>query len=266
MSPSMNKRELTVSNLNACWDSCLELFGGLSDEQFAVRSLCPDWDVKGVVAHLTSVEQALSGWVPTADNQQPPFEEIGGYYAAAVALAPAALVDKMREVLGARREQLASATDELFEVECMSPVGMANYGRFMAIREFDFWMHERDCRTPLGMPTDNGGPAAEMALNEVHLSIGFIVGKRIGMSEGTSIHFEIRGACERDIYVEVTDRAREVATLDDPTVTLRCDSMAFMDQACGRVDPAEPIDAGLISWSGDDELGRHAATHLRFTM
>lgn len=262
----MNQRELTVSNLNACWDSCLDLFGGLTDEQFAVRSLCPDWDVKGVVAHLTGVEQGLSGWVPSADNLMPPFEQMPANVEAAMALEPQALVAKLREVLAERREQLAAATDELFEAESGSPVGQTTYGRFMAIREFDFWMHERDCRTPLGMPTDNGGPAAEMALNEVHLSIGFIVGKRIGLSEGTSIHFEIRGACERDIYVEVTDRAREVNSLDSPTVTLHCDSMAFMDQACGRIDPQEPIDAGLIRWSGDEELGRQAATHLRFTM
>lgn len=262
----MNRRELTVSNLNACWDSCLELFSGLTDEQFAVRSLCPDWDVKGVAAHLTGVEQALSGWLPSADNQMPPFELMPANIEAANALEPKALVAKMAEVLDERREQLASATDELFAAESGTPVGPSTYGRFMAIREFDFWMHERDCRTPLGLPTNNGGPAAEMALDEVHLSIGFIVGKRIGMSEGTSIHFEISGACERDIYVEVTDRAREVDALADPTVTLRCDSMAFMDQACGRVDPAEPIAAGLITWSGNDELGRHAASHLRFTM
>ena len=148
----------------------------------------------------------------------------------------------------------------------ITPVGPATYGRFMAIREFDFWMHERDCRIPVGMETDNGGPTAEMALNEVHLSIGYIAGKKIGLTEGQSIHFDITGAVNRDIYVAVEGRATEKEALSNPTVTLHCDSMAFMNQACGRIDPEVPIADGQISWSGDQALGAHAARNMRFTM
>jgi hypothetical protein len=71
----------------------------------------------------------------------------------------------------------------------------------MAVREFDFWMHERDCRAPLSLPIDNGGAAAEMALNEVHLSIGYIAGKKVGLADGQSIRFAITGGVKRDIYV-----------------------------------------------------------------
>ena len=105
-----------------------------------------------------------------------------------------------------------------------------------------------------------------MALNEVHLSIGYIVGKKIGLTEGQSIHFDITGAVDRDIYVVVDGRATETDALDHPTLTLHCDSMAFMNQACGRIDPEIPIAGGQISWSGDEELGAHAARNLRFTM
>ena len=42
--------------------------------------------------------------------------------------------------------------------------------------------------------------------------------------------------------------------------------MAFMNQACGRIDPEIPIANGEISWSGDEELGARAARNLRFTM
>ena len=181
-------------------------------------------------------------------------------------MAPAQLVPHMRSTFDTRLANLAEATDENFATPSVTPVGPATYGRFMAVREFDFWMHERDCRAPLDMPTDNGGPAAEMALNEVHLSIGYIAGKKIGMEEGTSIRFDITGAVERDIYVAVDGRAAEVDHIAEPTVTLHCDSMAFMNQACGRIDPEIPIAAGDISWSGDDALGAHAARNLRFTM
>ena len=33
-----------------------------SAEQLAVQSLCPDWDVRGVVAHTIGVEAVLDGW------------------------------------------------------------------------------------------------------------------------------------------------------------------------------------------------------------
>lgn len=75
-----------------------------------------------------------------------------------------------------RLANLAETNDEIFASPSVTPVGPATYERFMAVREFDFWMHERDCRTPLGMPTDNGGAPAEMALTEVQLSIGYIAG------------------------------------------------------------------------------------------
>ena len=42
--------------------------------------------------------------------------------------------------------------------------------------------------------------------------------------------------------------------------------MAFMNQACGRVDPEVPIADAEITWSGDDALGARAARNLRFTM
>ena len=172
----------------------------------------------------------------------------------------------MQSTFDIRRENLSETTEDDFANPSITPVGPATYGRFMAVREFDFWMHERDCRTPLGINTDNGGPEAEMALNEVHLSIGYIAGKKIGLTEGQSIHFDITGSVERDIYVRVEGRAVECEPIDAPTTTLHCDSMAFMNQACGRVDPEVPIREGVISWSGDVELGAHAARNLRFTM
>ena len=103
-------------------------------------------------------------------------------------------------------------------------------------------------------------------MTEVHLSVGYIAGKKVGLADGASMHFEITGAIERDIYVAVDGRAGEVDHVENPTVTLHCDSMAFMDLTCGRIDPEVPIAAGLVSWSGDEQIGAHAARNLRFTM
>ena len=262
----MSQPQLIIDNLKACWASCKAFYGSLSGDQWQVQSHCPEWTVHGVLAHQVSVEQALSGWLPESVETPPPFGDIAGYVSAAMAMSGPELTALAAEVWDGRAAQLEALDDEIFDRGSITPVGPGTYGRFMAIREFDHWMHERDCRTPLGMPTDNGGPAAEMALNEVHLSIGYIAGKKVGLPDGASMHFDITGAVERDIYVQVEGRAREVDHVENPTVTLHCDSMAFMDLSCGRIDPEGPISAGLVTWSGDAELGAHAARSLRFTM
>ena len=262
----MSERNLIVSNLDACWSSVVEFLQGADGSDWQTQSLCPEWTVKGVAAHLVSVEQVLSGWMPTTADTPPPFEKVADYFAAAMTMPEDELVAHMQATFDVRRQNLAETSDEDFALPSVTPVGPATYGRFMAVREFDFWMHERDCRTPLHAHTDNGGPPAEMALNEVHLSIGYIAGKKIGLSQGQSIHFDITGSVERDIYVQVDERATERDFIDQPTVTLHCDSMAFMNQACGLIDPEIPIKEGTISWSGDQELGAHAARNLRFTM
>lgn len=262
----MSERDLIVSNLDVCWDSVVEFLSKLESSQWQTQSLCPEWTIRGVAAHMVSVEQALSNWLPSGLDTPPPFEKVGGYFEAAMQMPEAELVAHMQSTFDIRRENLSETTEADFANPSVTPVGPATYGRFMAVREFDFWMHERDCRTPLGIDTDNGGPEAEMALNEVHLSIGYIAGKKIGLTEGQSIHFDITGSVERDIYVRVEGRAVECEPIDAPTTTLHCDSMAFMNQACGRVDPEVPIREGAISWSGEAELGAHAARNLRFTM
>ncbi|HAN07177.1 MAG TPA: hypothetical protein DCP89_01635 [Acidimicrobiaceae bacterium] len=262
----MSDRELITSNLDKCWSSAINFFESLTEEHWQVQSLCSEWSIKDVASHLFSVEQALTDWIPTGLKVPPPFELVSGYFAAALQMETSTLVNEFRQTLNRRRDNLANMTDTEFSTPTMTPVGPGTYDRFMAVREFDFWMHTRDCAAPLNIATDNSGPTAEMALNEVRLSIGYIVGKKIGLKQNQTIHFNIYGAVERDIFVAFEDRAVEVPHIENPTVVLHCDSMAFMNQACGRVNPEIPIEQGLIHWVGDEILGNHAARNLKFTM
>ena len=157
-------------------------------------------------------------------------------------------------------------TDDQFAHRSMTPVGEGSYHRFMQIRVFDFWVHQRDMTIPLGRSSNDGGPSAEMAVDEVESSIGYIVGKKIGVPDGASVTFRLTGPVERDIHVVVDGRASRVDELEDPSVLVTADSTAFVMLACGRVDPVERLDAGRITWSGDAELGERAASNLRFTM
>jgi len=262
----MTDRRTTLSALTRCYDDLEALITDLGHEEWATPSLCPDWTVQGVVTHLAGVEDLLTGWLPAAADEPPPFQKMGSFVAAVADLSGPELAERTREILARRSEDLAGLTDDDMARPGMTPVGPGTYGRFMNVRVFDFWVHQRDITLPLGRPTDDSGSAAEIALDEVHQSMGYIVGKKIGLPDGMSIRFDLDGGISRQIAVAVEGRAGLVDTLDAPSVTVQADTTTFIMLACGRIDPQAQIDAGRISWTGNDEWGDQAARNLRFTM
>lgn len=259
-------REKTTENLIASYDAITALMADLAEDDWAIQSLCPDWDVRGVIVHLASVEDALRGWKPTDEDATPPFDRAATFTQAALDWSTPDLVDRANAIFAARKEDLSKMSDQDFAQEQQTPVGPGTYHRFMDIRVFDFWVHERDITTPLGRSTDDTTPAAERALEEVAMSASYIVGKKVGLPDGQSVTFDITGPIKRQIHVAVDGRASIVDSLSDASVTVSADSLTFVQLACGRIDPQGPIDDGRISWSGDDELGRLVAGNLRFTM
>jgi uncharacterized protein (TIGR03083 family) len=262
----MSSRTQTTNNLTTCYDDLEALIDDLSPDEWDVQSLCPDWTVRGVVEHLAGVEYALLDWLPTPEDDKPPFERVGEFAAQIKDRSNEELVAEVKRILAARRAALADMTDEQFAQASMTPVGPGTYHRFMDVRVFDFWVHQRDMTAPLGRPSDDGGPAAETAVDEVHGSIGYIVGKKIGLPDGMSLAVHLTGPVERDIFAKVDGRAAKVDSLDDPSVEVTTDSLTFVQLACGRIDPQGPIDAGAITWSGDGEWGEKTARNLAFTM
>ncbi|WP_231639529.1 maleylpyruvate isomerase family mycothiol-dependent enzyme [Mycobacterium sp. Marseille-P9652] len=251
--------------LEACYSSMEALCADLSDDEWRAQSLCPDWTVRDVVNHVTSIEAVMAGWLPEDDQTPPPFEKAAEFLRDADVDGPA-YVEVVRAVYDRRRADLEALTDADLQRPCWTPVGKGTYGRFLHIRVFDFWVHERDITTPLGRKTDDTGVAAEIALAEVEGSLGYIVGKKVGLPDGKSITFHLTGPIARELHVAVDDRAKKVDHLDNPDVTLSADSTTFIQLACGRIDPQAQIDSGAVSWKGDDELGDRAARSLRFTM
>lgn len=255
-----------VSNLHACWASLEPLLVSLDDDQWAVRSLCPDWTVQGVVTHLAAVEHVLAGWRPTGQDTPLPFDGIVAFGTDASAWTPAVLLDRFQQLMATRLAEITEMSDEEWTVGSPTPVGPGTYGRFMEIRVFDFWVHEQDIRVPLGLAGGAAGPAAEMAIDEIQASMGYIAGKRVGLEDGRSLRFELTGPVARTIDVRTDGRARVVDDLTDPDATITTDSTTFALLACGRIDPQDPVDDGRITWTGDAELGDRAARNLRFTM
>jgi uncharacterized protein (TIGR03083 family) len=256
----------TRSSLEQCYDAIESLSAQLDPAQWQVQSLCPDWSARGVVHHLAMMERVMTGWVPGSADEVPDFGRAAPFEQEMAGLDDQSFASRVAEIFAARRGDLAALTEADIARASWTPVGVKTFGRFLEIRVFDFWVHERDIATPLGWKTDDAGPAAEIALGEVAGSLGYIVGKRIGLPDGTSIVFHLTGPIVRDLSVVVDGRARVTDHLEHPDVELTTDSVTFVQLACGRLDPQAPIDAGLVSWTGNAELGDRAARNLRFTM
>ena len=254
------------SALTGSYTAIEDLCAGLSDADWQTQSLCPDWTVRGVVDHLASVEAAMVGWLPQDTTTPAPFAKAGEFLAETAGLHGADYLDRVRTVFAHRRADLAGLTAADFDRPSWMPVGPGTYGRFLTIRVFDFWVHERDITTPLGLATDDTGPRAEMALAEVEGSLGYIIGKKVGLEDGRSLAIHLTGPLVHRYDIAVDGRARRVEQLEHPDAELHSDSTTFVQLACGRVDPQTRIDAGAISWTGDAELGERAARNLRFTM
>jgi uncharacterized protein (TIGR03083 family) len=254
------------TSLEQCYDAIEGLAGRMDAGQWRAQSLCPDWDMRGVVTHLGMMERVLAGWLPASADDVPPLDRVAPYHEEMAALDDAAFAARIGEIFALRRADLAGLTEADLARPSWTPIGPRSYGGFMEMRIFDFWVHERDIATPLGWPGDDGGTRAEIALGQVEASIGYIVGKKIGLPDGAGIVFHLTGPVTRDLSVRVDGRARAVERIEHPDVELTTDTVTFVQLAAGRIDPQRQIDSGRVTWTGDPELGDRAARNLAFTI
>lgn len=254
------------TSLEQCYDAIETMIGRMDAAQWHAQSLCPDWDMHGVVTHLGMMERVMTGWLPQSADDVPPLDRIDPYHQEMAGLDHAAFEGRIGAIFARRRADLAGLNEDDLARPSWTPVGPRSYGGFLEMRIFDFWVHERDIATPLGWPTDDGGSRAEIALGQVESSIGYIVGKKIGLPDGASIVFHLTGPVKRDLPVLVDGRARAVEHVEHPDVELTTDTVTFVQLAAGRIDPQDQIDAGRVTWVGNAELGDRAARNLRFTI
>jgi uncharacterized protein (TIGR03083 family) len=253
-------------SLEQCYDAIESVCARLNSAQWRTQSLCPDWTARDVVSHLGMMERVMTGWLPASADDKAPLLRFGPYLDQVAALDDQAFARQIKVIFAHRRGDLSTLTEADLERPSWTPVGLRTYGGFLKIRIFDFWVHERDITTPLGWPTDDGGPRGRIALDQVEGSIGYIVGKKVGLPDGASIVFHLTSPITRDISVIVDGRAKQVDHIDSPTVELTTDSTTFIQLAAGRIDPQRQLDTGRVRLSGDRELGDRAARNLRFTI
>lgn len=267
-----------LAGLFGSWDDIDALLSTLSDEQWQAPTPLPGWTVHDVAAHIIGAESVLQGVpTPTADCDVSALphvhNEVGVRNECWVRHLrpepPGAILDRFRAVTGERRRVLAQMTDRDWNAETTTPAGPDTYGRFMRVRTFDCWMHEQDIREALGVWAADevlARPAASQTLEEVTSGLGYIVGKLGGAPDGSRIAFELTGPLQRTLRVAVNGRARVVDNFDgaSPTATIQLDGVLFTRLIGGRTTAEQNQNA--IELSGDTEVARRIAEHLKFVM
>ena len=104
------------------------------------------------------------------------------------------MVDRWAEVTSGRLAALDAMSQAEFDAPSWTPVGSdETYGRFMRIRHFDCFMHEHDIRFALGLPARTDGADQASCLDEVATGLGYIVGRRAAMPDGSRVVIELTG-------------------------------------------------------------------------
>jgi uncharacterized protein (TIGR03083 family) len=258
------------------WDSLLSLGEDLAEEDWLLPTPCPGWSVAGQYAHMIGTESMLLGRPnPEVDPGKPEhvLNDIGGFNEVWVAALGGRsrkdVLAEFAEVTQARRSALSAMTEDDFAAPSWTPVGKAEYRRFMQIRVFDCWVHEQDIRDAVARPGHETGPAADQSLDEIVRALGFVLGKKVGLRGEQSVTFRLTGPLERAMHVAVVDgRAKVVPGISAPTVELTTSSTAFTRLACGRVDPATVLSGqfGGVRIAGDETLGTRVISSLAFTI
>jgi uncharacterized protein (TIGR03083 family) len=267
-------KDRTVDALASVWSSIRELLGTLTDDQWSLPTALPGWDVKANVAHIIGTEAMMLGDPApevTVDrdvathvrNDIGAFNEV--WVQALTDETPAEVLARFDDVTARRLTVLREMPQAEWDAESFTPAGRDTYGRFMQIRVFDCWFHEQDIREAVGRPGHIAGQAVVVALDEVTTALGFVVGKRAGAPQGSTVTFELTGSSGRTIHVVVGERAQVVDRLEGPaTVTITLPVLPFTRLCGGRAEYQAVSDH--VSIRGDVELGEKILRKLTYTI
>jgi uncharacterized protein (TIGR03083 family) len=265
-----------LGGLFASWESIDALLAELSESQWQAATPLPEWSVHDVVAHIVGTESMLAGMgTPEADIDVSTLKHVRNdigvlnerWVRKLSGKSHAELLDTFRATTAKRRDALTAMGEAEWDEITATPAGPDTYGRFMRVRIFDCWMHERDIRDALRQPPDDAdlvGHDSRLALDEIAASMGFVVGKLGGAPDGSRVRIELTGPLQRSINVAVEGRARVVDDFGgaDPTALITLDGLLFTRLAGGRM----PVDHDAVSYGGDEAVGKRIVEHLNYVI
>ncbi|MAM65996.1 MAG: hypothetical protein CL702_06385 [Chloroflexi bacterium] len=262
-----------VNNMEAVWRSLDELCSNLEDGEWGTPTDCPGWSVQDQLSHLVGSECRLLGR-PTPDHVP---EETGHVkndigqsnevlVGARRSLSGGKVLEEFREVTGQRLAILRGMTESDFDEETDTPIGRALVRDLLAIRIFDAWVHEQDIRRALGKPGHMDGAVARHAMDRMVTAMPYVLGRKVQPEDGTGVVMNINGLAGRVFAIAMQgNRANLVPSIPLPaTVSFNMDLETFACLACGRWEPRDVLDKGLVRIHGDQALGETIVEQLNF--
>jgi uncharacterized protein (TIGR03083 family) len=162
----------------------------------------------------------------------------------------AKVLEEYREVVEERMRGLEAMSEVDLGGESWTPVGPGTVRDLISVRVMDIWVHEQDIRRAVGKPGNLEGPVAEHAFGRHSTAMPFVVGKKVGPPDGTTVVFEVTGF--GTIPVLVDGRAKQMDSVpDSPTATLTMDLETFNRLCCGRGDPREVAKSVVVTGDPD---------------
>jgi uncharacterized protein (TIGR03083 family) len=269
-----------IAVLEHVWVQVIEVCTTLTDEQWNRPTRLPGWTVKDNVSHLIGIENMIRGLpqdevelpddLPHVQNDIGRFNEIP--IEARRSRPGTEVLEEWQDVASDRLATLRETPEEDFDVVSSTILGTMPLRDFMQQRALDSWAHQQDILDALDLPPVLEGPAFEVTLGRLTNALGYVVGKKAGAPDGTTVLVVLspgvaaagaEPAHERRFLVTVDGGRGSVAEIEgppaeEPTVTLRTDAGTFLQAAMGRV---HPMDAG-IALAGDRELGERILAEL----
>jgi uncharacterized protein (TIGR03083 family) len=248
----------------------LDLLEQVPEEEWSTPTDLAGWDVKACAAHTAHLEGILAGNPEeTADVGEPPhvtgfmglYTEIGVVNRREASAD--AIINEIREAVTKRHTALLAdpPTDgTALPVPIFGGVPWT-WRTLLRNRPLDVWMHEQDVRRATGRPGNLNSAPAKHTAEYLAESLGYVLGKKVGASAGTSLVLDLQGSAPFAFEIDDNGRGQRIAPPADPTATLRMDRESFIRLAGGRCD-AEP---GKVTVEGDDELGARVLASLATT-
>lgn len=245
------------------------LLESLEPEQWAIETECPGWSVQDNVSHIIGTESMILGRdAPAHEPGTKPWvrNPIGANNEVQVdyrrSWRPEQVLDEYREITSERIAALEALSDEELAADSWTPVGPGTVRDLINVRIMDCWVHEQDIRRAVGKPGGLEGPVAEHAFGRHAGAMGFVVGKRAGAPDGTTVVVDVAGM--RPIAVGVEGkRANALSEVpQQPDVRLSMDLETFNRLCTGRGDVNEV--ASGVRIEGDQDLGERIVQNMNF--